>query len=301
MKVLILFFLITSYYLSASDLKNNYTIILANTKNIENAKIFINRNIKEQKEPIFIFKSAKYYVTTYGIYNSKNEVYQAIKSLPTNLKNKKPYSMTLSYDLYKAVKINSNLVYFKGMEKQSSQTSAVQKNSSSEKILMDLVEQTQEYKKDETNKIDSFSLGIGQNKLENNVLRIAIQRNFGNILYENKYGYLSGFFDLSLSKWSYSDNVYGIAISPVFAYYFNTNSKKIKPFIYGGIGATLISNISTDKKDFSTHFQLEDRIGLGLQFESYELSLGYFHYSNGGIKKPNDGMDIFLLSITYKF
>lgn len=297
MKKLIVYFLIFSCYLFASELKNNQTIILSNTVNIENAKAFIKKNIKNQKEPIFIFKSDKYYITSYGIYNSKEDVSKAIKNLPQNLKNQKPYRMELSYDLYEAIHNRSNLVYFKDIKKDKITFTEKKVN-----ILEKKNETLPPVKSENENFLDSFSIGFGQNKSSNNIFRLGIQKNFKNIIYENRYGYLGGFYDVSLNKWSYDDSdVYGMTLSPVFVYYFKTNLKKIKPYLEAGIGASYISTTSTAQKNFSTRFQFEDRFGFGFESKSYRLSFLYFHYSNSDIKKPNDGMDMFILNFTHEF
>ena len=150
--------------------------------------------------------------------------------------------------------------------------------------------------------IDSVSLGFGQNKLDHSVFKLGVQKEFTSNIYETESGYLSGFYDLSLIQWNYDESkIYGLSISPVFEYYFKTKIQGIVPFINFGIGASFISKRSVDNKKFSTHFQFEDRIGMGVLTKKYKLSVNYFHYSNADIKKPNDGMDIILLNYVYKF
>jgi len=154
----------------------------------------------------------------------------------------------------------------------------------------------------DTKLIDSISFGLGQNKFNHNIFKLGLQKDFSSNIYENENGFLSGFYDLSLNQWNYSDSpIYGLAFSPVFEYYFNTNMKDFIPFIHIGIGATYITKTSTHNSDFTTHFQFEDRMGIGIMSKKYKLSFDYFHYSNGSIKKPNDGMDMILISYIYKF
>jgi len=152
------------------------------------------------------------------------------------------------------------------------------------------------------NFIDSISVGFGKIKSKNEVFKLGLQKEFDSNIYENKIGYLRGFYDFSLNRWNYSDSeVYAFALSPVFEYSFKTNSSKFIPFIHIGIGATYINKKSIDDRNFSTHFQLEDRIGMGIKSSKYKLSFNYFHYSNASIKKPNDGVDMMLINYTYIF
>ena len=51
----------------------------------------------------------------------------------------------------------------------------------------------------------------------------------------------------------------------------------------------------------STLYQFEDRIGLGVKMEHVDVSFRYMHYSNGSIVQPNDGMDIFIATLGYRF
>jgi lipid A 3-O-deacylase len=150
--------------------------------------------------------------------------------------------------------------------------------------------------------IDSISLSMGQNTSHNNIYRVAVQSDFNKKLYKNDYGYLDGYFDLSYSRWNYkNENIRGVSFSPVFVYYFDTNYKNIKPFIDFGIGATYISKTSVAEKELSTHFQFEDRIGVGFETKSYRIGLSYFHYSNADLDQPNEGMDMIMLTFTYRF
>ena len=154
----------------------------------------------------------------------------------------------------------------------------------------------------DTKFIDSISFGLGKNKFKHNIFKLGLQREFSSNIYENELGHLSGFYDLSFNQWNYSDSsIYGLAFSPVFEYYFNTNIKGFTPFIHIGIGATYITKTLTHNSNFTTHFQFEDRVGIGILSKKYKLNFDYFHYSNGSIKKPNDGMDMILISYIYLF
>lgn len=70
-------------------------------------------------------------------------------------------------------------------------------------------------------------------------------------------------------------------------------------FLEGGIGAALFLETRVEARNLTTAFQFEDRLALGLPWARGELSLALTHYSNAGIKKPNDGFET--LTLGYRF
>ena len=149
--------------------------------------------------------------------------------------------------------------------------------------------------------IDAIGIGYGQSKDNIDIYRLTLRRDFQSRWFESATGYLSGYWEGSLNYWNgRGDENYGIALSPVFAYYFNL-SEGVRPFIEGGIGASLWSETRMGPRNLSTNFLFEDRIGAGVRIGAWDLSLRYMHYSNASIKQPNDGIDIFIGSVNYKF
>ncbi|MBD3896971.1 acyloxyacyl hydrolase [Halomonas sp. ML-15] len=64
-------------------------------------------------------------------------------------------------------------------------------------------------------------------------------------------------------------------------------------FAEAGIGAALFLNTRHEGRNLSTAFQFEDRLAVGMPVGSGELSASLIHYSNAGIKRPNDGFETF--------
>jgi lipid A 3-O-deacylase len=147
--------------------------------------------------------------------------------------------------------------------------------------------------------IDAIGIGYGQSKDNIDIYRLTLRKDFRSRWFESDFGYLSGYWEGSLNYWSgRGDENYGIALSPVFAYYFDISST-FRPYLEAGVGASLWSETRMGPRNLSTNFLFEDRIGTGVRVGSWDLSFRYMHYSNASIKKPNDGIDIFIGSVSY--
>ena len=146
----------------------------------------------------------------------------------------------------------------------------------------------------------SLSVDIGESKNSIGIYRVGLQREFSSWLKERGIP-LSGYFEASLNYWSgSSQDIYGIAFSPVFSYQFCSDCV-FKPYVEAGIGVALVSGTMIDGRDIASNFQFEDRIGLGVKKSDYDFHIRYMHYSNAGLVAPNEGLDIFLAGMAYKF
>lgn len=81
-------------------------------------------------------------------------------------------------------------------------------------------------------------------------------------------------------------------LTPALRYTF---AGQRSPFIEAGIGGALFLNTRHESRELSTAFQFQDRIAAGLPLGGGELALSLTHYSNGGIKRPNDGFEVLAL------
>ena len=58
------------------------------------------------------------------------------------------------------------------------------------------------------------------------------------------------------------------------------------------------------QRQFSTAFQFGDHVGVGVRFGDkgkYELGYRYQHFSNAGIKEPNQGVNYNEVRLQYHF
>ncbi|MBN2721592.1 MAG: acyloxyacyl hydrolase [Campylobacterales bacterium] len=150
--------------------------------------------------------------------------------------------------------------------------------------------------------IDEVTLGIGESKDNIGIYRLGARKNFDKTFFDTDYGRLSGYYEASLNYWEKGgDHIYGIALSPVFVYYFGNKSNSIHPYIEGGIGVACLSDTKIQNRDMSSNLNFEDRVGVGIRMESFDFNARYLHYSNAEIVQPNDGIDIFIFTISYIF
>jgi lipid A 3-O-deacylase len=83
-------------------------------------------------------------------------------------------------------------------------------------------------------------------------------------------------------------------------YEFSTGS--VKPYLEAGIGIAAFENTEIENNDLGSSFQFEDRFGAGLRFAGgQEIGLRAIHYSNAGIKDPNDGIETYALHYRASF
>ena len=123
-------------------------------------------------------------------------------------------------------------------------------------------------------------------------------------------GELSSYFEASLGRWWISENglrsspwITQIGLTPVLRYRFGTGRPRW--FTELGIGPNVLSPILQDHdRRFSTAFNFGDHLALGRSFgvhDEDEFALRVQHFSNGGIKQPNPGINIVQLRYTHRF
>ena len=146
----------------------------------------------------------------------------------------------------------------------------------------------------------SFSIDIGESRDNIKIYRLGVQYDISDWLY-NKGFPAQGYFESSLNYWkSAKHDIYGIAFSPVFKFSLCEQCENA-PYFEIGVGVSLISKKIIETRDMSSHFQFEDRIGLGFSSGNINYHVRYMHYSNAGLAQPNHGIDIFIAGMAFKF
>lgn len=120
--------------------------------------------------------------------------------------------------------------------------------------------------------------------------------------FQSPTGKMTGYWDVGYTYWEAGDEAGGrhsLSFAPVFVYEFGQGD--IKPFLEAGIGLAVFSGTTAGDQRFGSAFNFEDRVGAGLKFgDSQRVGVRVTHYSNAGIKEPNDGIESYALFYSHR-
>ncbi|RZM26205.1 MAG: acyloxyacyl hydrolase [Pedobacter sp.] len=127
--------------------------------------------------------------------------------------------------------------------------------------------------------------------------RIALGFNWDRSWLNSSTGKLTGYSDLGYTYWEAGDQAgarHSISLSPVFVYEFGQGH--FKPFVEAGVGLAMFTGASAGDQRFGSSFNFEDRLGVGFKMgDVQKIGVRVIHYSNAGIREPNDGIESYSL------
>jgi lipid A 3-O-deacylase len=146
-----------------------------------------------------------------------------------------------------------------------------------------------------------FTAAIGQSGDSTMVYRLGAQWDWDKSWWQSNVGRLTGYWDAGYTYWEGDETSsnHSLSFTPVFVYEFA--GETVKPYVEAGIGVAAFANTELEDNDLGSSFQFEDRIGLGLRFSGQEVGIRAIHYSNAGIKQPNDGVEAYTLHYRTSF
>lgn len=146
-----------------------------------------------------------------------------------------------------------------------------------------------------------LSVAIGQTGDSTMTYRLGTQFDFNKSWFVSDVGRLTGYWDAAYTYWDgdKTSSNHSLSLSPVFVYEFA--GERFKPYIEAGIGIAAFSSTELENNDLGSSFQFEDRIGFGVRFAGQEVGVRAMHYSNAGLKKPNDGVESYALHYRMSF
>lgn len=149
----------------------------------------------------------------------------------------------------------------------------------------------------------SFELGKGVGEGAE-MWRIGVTRDWKKKWLEVGNWHLGGYWEAQIGQWSGSNkrSISDLGLTPVFRIQ-QTSLSAISPYVEGAIGFHVITPTALDEnRHFGGAFQFGDHVGAGARFGErgrYDLGLRFQHLSNGGIKKPNDGINFLQVRLLY--
>jgi hypothetical protein len=121
--------------------------------------------------------------------------------------------------------------------------------------------------------------------------------------------HIGGYWDLTLAQWrgtrfrnqpGATQNITDVGITPVFRLQRNSG---IGPYIEAGVGAHILSDqYNNNGRQLSGNFQFGDHVGIGYIFANrVEIGVKLQHFSNAGIREPNNGVNFAVAKVSYTF
>lgn len=145
------------------------------------------------------------------------------------------------------------------------------------------------------------TFAIGQSGDSTMVYRVGTQFDFSSSWFQSDVGRLTGYWDAGYTFWEGDETAsnHSLSFAPVFVYEFA--GETVRPYVEAGIGVAVFASTELEDNDLGSSFQFEDRIGLGLRFAEQEVGVRALHYSNAGLKNPNDGVETYTLHYRLSF
>jgi lipid A 3-O-deacylase len=147
-----------------------------------------------------------------------------------------------------------------------------------------------------------LTAAVGRTGESTTTYRIAGQMDFNRSWFDSGVGRLTGYWDAGYTYWEgkKSSSNHSISLAPVFVYEFRGES--VRPYLEAGIGVAAFEHTQVEGNKMGSSFQFEDRLGAGLRFAGgHEVGVRAIHYSNAGIKKPNDGIESYAVHYRVSF
>jgi hypothetical protein len=141
------------------------------------------------------------------------------------------------------------------------------------------------------------------------VVRLAAQKDWNKDWFATGGYHLNGYWDANIAYWRANQwldqpgnrkNLAVVGLTPVFRW---ESADKLGLYADAGIGLSLFSSVYRNThRQLSTAFEFADHIGVGYVFANkWEVGARLQHYSNGGIKHPNGGVNLMLLKVAYHY
>ena len=150
--------------------------------------------------------------------------------------------------------------------------------------------------------VDGASLETGRGDERSELARGGLQWKWQRKWFNGGSWHVTGYWDASVGAWTTHKTLIDFGVTPVFRM---QRSDAAGPYLEAAIGFHLLSDLSvTRSRIFGSNFQFGDHLGAGWRFGErgrYDIGLRLQHLSNGGIKRPNPGINFALLRLAHHF
>lgn len=157
--------------------------------------------------------------------------------------------------------------------------------------------------------VDSVAIEYGTGN-RTDITRVSAQWNWKKPLWTSSQTELTGHWDANATYWHGSrfnnvpgseQNFYSLGITPVLR--LQGLNSRTGPYGEAGLGAHYFSDLyNNNGSQLSTHYQFGTLLGVGYRFSNkLDLGLRIQHFSNGGFKQPNTGVNLAIVRAAYRF
>lgn len=157
--------------------------------------------------------------------------------------------------------------------------------------------------------LDGLGVDLGSGDESATLASLSLRWNWERKWFAGGDWYLGGYWELDAGHWSGragttgNRNVSEIGLTPVFRLQ-PQRQEGVTPWIEAAIGFHLLSEHRIGDKNLATGFQFGDHVGAGLSFgakRAFEIGYRFQHFSNGGIKHPNPGINFHMIRVQSRF
>jgi lipid A 3-O-deacylase len=144
--------------------------------------------------------------------------------------------------------------------------------------------------------VDAVALELGRGDDQTSIVRLAAQWQWRREWPAGQTWRIAGYWELSAAVWDNPDeSTADIGLTPVFRVDRGTHS----PYVEAAIGFHLVQARISAARVFSTAFQFGDHVGVGIRSGKHDIGVRLQHLSNGGIRRPNPGINFVLFRFQY--
>lgn len=142
--------------------------------------------------------------------------------------------------------------------------------------------------------LDGMSFEVGRGNDATDAGRLGLAWNWDARWWERGGWHLGAYWELQLGEWNNGHNTRDVSLTPVFRY--QRSSGEVRPYLEAAIGFHMLSDLNISRRRFfSTRFQYGDHLGVGVRLGRHDLGVRLQHVSNGGLARPNPGINFLLL------
>ncbi len=148
--------------------------------------------------------------------------------------------------------------------------------------------------------LDSITVSGGQGNASATSARLALVQDLDPLGFNQFFSNLGLQLEYSASRLrSLGEHHDAFGVLPVVRWSWHPQ-RSWHWFVDFGIGASYHEKTQVADHQLGSHLLFEDRIGIGVRHDRWVLALRGYHYSNGGLQSPNDGLNLLALELNWQ-